>query len=108
MLTCLQKLKVHANCLKVTGAPVVYGPDTSSSSKLTGLLRCDEVLWIGTHVLITGAKNPMKGYQGIVKDVLPGQTTQSVPRIAVQFTHLNPSAPFKTVIVNLNEVVDAK
>ena len=49
-----------------------------------------------------------KSNEGIVKDVLPGQTMQSMPRIAVQFIHLNPSAPFKTVIVNLNEVVDAK
>ena len=99
---------MHANCLKVTGTPVVYGSDTSGSSKLTGLLQRDKVPWIGMHVLITGAKNPMKGYQGIVKDVLPGQMTQSMPQIAIQLTHLNPSAPFKTVIVNLNEVVDAK
>ena len=62
MLTCLQKLEVHVNCLKVTGTPVVYGSDTSDSSKLTGLLQHDKVLWIGTHVLITGAKNLMKGY----------------------------------------------
>ena len=60
------------------------------------------------HVLITGAKNPIKSYQGIVKDVLPGQTMQSMPWIAVQFIHLNPSAPFKTAIANLNKVVDAK
>ena len=88
--------------------PVVYESDTSGSSKLTGLLRCNEVPWISMHVLITGAKNLMKGYQGIVKDVLPGQMMQSMPWIAVQFIHLNPSASFKTVIVNLNEVVDAK
>jgi hypothetical protein len=50
----------------------------------------------------------MKGYRGIVKDVLCGQTTKSGLRIAVQITHLDPVAPFKTVIVDFDEVVDAK
>ena len=99
---------MHANCLKITDAASVYGRNIPSSSKWAGLMEHDNVGWIGTSVLVTGTGNPMRGYRGIVKDVLCGQTTKSGLRIAVQFTHMDPAAPFKTVIVDFDEIVDAK
>jgi hypothetical protein len=108
MLISLQVNQVHVNCLKITDAASVYGRNIPRSNKWAGLMEHNDVHWIGTNVLITGKGNPMKGYQGIIKDVLCGQTTKSRLRIAVQFTHLNPAAPFKTVLVDFDEVVDAK
>ena len=79
---------------------------TSSSSKADdSLSKADSVPWIGTYVIITKLGNPRKGYVGVVKDVLPGQDTASGLRIAIQLQHLDPSAPFKTTIVDHDDVV---
>jgi hypothetical protein len=66
------------------------------------------VPWIGTHVIITKFGSPLKGYVGIIKDVLHGQDTASGLKMAIQLVHLDPSAPFKTTVVNYNDVVEQK
>jgi hypothetical protein len=63
------------------------------------------VPWIGTYVIITKLGNTRKGYVGIVKDVLRGQDTASGLKIAIQLQHLDPSAPFKTTILDHDDVV---
>ena len=64
--------------------------------------------WINTHVIITKLGSPLKGYVGIVKDVLRGQDTASSLKIAIQLTHLDPSAPFKKVNVDYDDVVEQR
>ena len=64
--------------------------------------------WINTYVIITKLRSPHKGYVGIVKDVLCGQDTASGLKIAIQLVHLDPSAPFKTVIFDYDDVVEKR
>ena len=62
--------------------------------------------WIGTRVIITKLGNALKGYVGVVKDVLRGQDTASGLKIALQLTHLDPSSPFQTTVVDYDDVVE--
>ena len=52
--------------------------------------------------------SPLKGYVAVVKDVLHGQDTLSGLKTFVQLLHLDPSAPFKTAIVDYDDVVEQK
>jgi hypothetical protein len=78
------------------------------SSADNSLLKADRVPWIGTNVIVTKLGSPLKGYVGIVKDVLRGQDTASGLRIAIQLVHNNPSSPFKTTVVDHDGVVEQK
>ena len=49
----------------------------------------------------------MKSYRAIVKDVLPLQDTSSGLKITAQFTHVNPAHPFKTEVLDYDDVVEA-
>lgn len=64
--------------------------------------------WIGVHVIITKLGSPLKGYVGVVKDVLCGQDTASGLRIFIQLTHLDPSSPFRTAVVDYDDVVEER
>ena len=55
------------------------------------LSKADSVPWIGTHVIIMKIGHPLKGYVGIVTDVLCGQDTASSLKITIQLAHHNPS-----------------
>ena len=68
------------------------------------LSKADSVPWIGTKVIITKHGSPLKGYVAVVKDVLRSQDTLSGLRTFVQLLHLDPSAPFKTAIVNYDDI----
>jgi hypothetical protein len=72
------------------------------------LSKADRVPWIGTHVIITKVGHPLKGCSGVVKDVLPGQDTASGLKIFVQLTHYNPSAPYMSIHVDYDDVVEKK
>jgi hypothetical protein len=50
----------------------------------------------------------MKGYQGIVKTVLCKQPTKSGLRIVAQLAHLDSSCPYKTVVLNYDDVIEAQ
>ena len=43
---------------------------------------------------------------GIVKDVLHGQDTASGLKLAIQLAHLDPSAPFRTTVIDYDDVVE--
>ena len=64
--------------------------------------------WINTHVIITALGSPLKGYVGVVTDVLPGQDTVSGLRIAVQLAHYDPSSPFKKMTFDYDDVVEER
>jgi hypothetical protein len=66
------------------------------------------VPWIGTYVIITKLGSPLKGYVGTVKDVFRGQHTASGLKVALQLVHLDPSAPFKTIVVDYDDVVEQR
>jgi len=66
------------------------------------------VPWISTEVIITKLGSPLKGYVGIVKDVLRGQDTATGLKIVVQLTHLDPSSPFRTTVVDYDDVVEKR
>lgn len=50
----------------------------------------------------------MKGYQGIVQTVLCGQLTESGLRVVARLTHLNPSSPYKTMVLNYDDVIEVQ
>jgi hypothetical protein len=91
--------------LKLTTVPFLH-TSTSSSKVDDSLSKADGVPWIGTHVIITKLGNALKGYVGVVKDVLRGQDTASGLKIAIQLTHLDPSSPFQTTVVDYDDVVE--
>jgi hypothetical protein len=94
------------NWLKLTTVPFFH---TSSTSKADDTLsRADRVPWIGTNVIITKLGSPIKGYVGVVKDVVCGQDTASGLMIDIQLTHLNPSSPFQRTIVDYDDVVEQR
>jgi hypothetical protein len=72
------------------------------------LSKADSVPWIGTNVIVTKLGSPYKGYVGVVKDVLRGQDTASGLKILIQLAHLDPSSPFKTTVVDYDDVVEQR
>ena len=72
------------------------------------LYKADRVPWIGTNVIITKLGSPIKGYVGVVKDVLRGQDTASGLKIDIQLAHLDPSSPFRRTIVDYDDVVEER
>jgi ribosomal protein L24 len=102
----LQLYDFHVNWLKLTAVPFLH---TSSTCKADdSLSKRDSVPWIGTYVIITKIGSPLKGYVGIVKDVIRGQDTASGLKIAVQMTHLEPSSPFRTAIVDHDDLIEQR
>ena len=72
------------------------------------LSKADTVPWISTNVIITKLGSPFKGYAGVVKDVVCGQDTATGLKIVVQLTHLDPSSPFRTTVVDYDDVVEQR
>jgi hypothetical protein len=66
----------------------------------------ERVPWIKTEVVVCKVKHPMKSYRAIIKDVLPLQDTLSGLRITAQFTHMNSAHPFKTEVLDYDDVVE--
>ncbi|KAF8809874.1 hypothetical protein BYT27DRAFT_7077528, partial [Phlegmacium glaucopus] len=96
-------LEVHVNLLKIGAASYPPTPQTMGS---TGhFFKVNQNPWLNVHVMVVKS-GPHKGYQAVVKNILPGQTTFSKPRLEIQFLHLDPSSPFKRVIVDYDDVVE--
>ena len=82
---------------------------TSSTLKADdSLSKADRVPWIGTNVIVTKLGSPIKGYVGVVKDVLRGQDTASGLKIDIQLAHLDPLSPFRRTIVDYDDVVEQR
>ena len=106
----MQKFQVHINWLKVTSTPFLHASQPLSPSEGTDINRLmwfDQVPWIGTTVLVAKTKHALKGCHGIVKNVLRGQETSSGLRVAIQLSSWNPACPFKTVVLDYDDVVEA-
>jgi hypothetical protein len=90
----------------LTTVPFLHASSTSKADD--SLSKADSVPWIGTRVVITKPRSPLKGYVGVVKDVLRGQDTTSSLKIIIQLAHLDPSSPFRTTIVDYDDVVEQR
>jgi hypothetical protein len=102
----LQRHEFHVNWLKLTTVPFLH---TSSILKADdSLFKADSVPWIGTRVIITKLGSPLKGYVGVVKDVLRGQDTSSGLKIALQLDHFDSSSPFKKLVIDYDDVVEQR
>jgi hypothetical protein len=87
-------------------APFFHSSSTPKADD--SLSKADIVPWTGTEVIITKVGNPFKGYMGVVKDVLRGQDTASGLKILLQLAHLDPSSPFRTLVVDYDDVVEKR
>ncbi len=97
--------EVHANVLRLTAVPHVLGKHRGDANVIP---RAEKVPWIGVEVIIIGA-HAQKGYLGIIKNVLCNQSTSSGIRVVMQITSpLVASAPFMHVVVDYNQVVEAR
>jgi hypothetical protein len=50
----------------------------------------------------------MKGYRGVIKNVICKQPTNSGLRVVAQLAHLDPSCPYKVVVLDYDDIVEAK
>lgn len=107
MLICLQHNDIHINWLKLVDVPLSHTPQSLPSTS-DRVMRHERVPWIGTNVIITKAGHPLKGNPAVVKDVLCSQQTASGLRVAAQITSFDPSRPFKTVVLDYDDVVEAR
>jgi len=91
--------------LKIGVTPYPPTPHTLGS---TGhFFKANQDPWVNVHVMVVKS-GPHKGYRAVIKNVLPGQATFSKPRLEIQFLHLDPSSPFKTVIVDYDDVIESR
>ena len=105
LISLYQPHDMHINWLKVIALQLIGQPSTSSSTPID--LRREQVPWINTEVIVCKAIHPLKGYRAIVKDVQRLQNTLSGLKITAQFTHLNSANPFKTEVLDYDDVVEA-
>jgi ribosomal protein L24 len=123
LISLYQEHEVHINWVKVIDPPLTFTKQQSTQST-SGSTPVDPLIthptrplasnpsaverapWIKTEVIVCKVKHPMKGYRAIIKDVLPLQDTLSGLRITAQFTHINPAHPFKTEVLDYDDVVE--
>lgn len=92
--------------MKSTDVPFFHA---SSEVKTNDFLsKADSVPWIDTYVIITKLGSPFKGYTGNVKNVLCSQDTASGLKIVLQLAHYEPSSPFKTIVLDYDDVVEER
>ena len=65
----------------------------------------DLVPWINTEVVIIAERHALKTYRGIILDVLCNQETPSGLRVQIHLASLDPNSPFKTVLLDYDDVV---
>jgi hypothetical protein len=69
--------------------------------------RSERVPWINLEIKIA-YDHALKGYSGIVVDVLYNQSTPSGLRVVIQITALVSNAPFRRITVDYDHVVEAR
>ena len=105
LISLHQEHQIHINWVKVIDLPLSFMMQQSMSSSTPQ--KHEQIPWIKTEVIVCKVKHPMKGYRVIVKDVLLLQDTLSGLRITAQFIHLNPAHPFRTEILDYDDIVEA-
>jgi hypothetical protein len=100
-----QSIEVYVNCLKAATPPFLHAQSSSGSGQR---LWNDPIPWIGITILVSKSGHTMKGYRGIVKTVLCKQPTKSSLSVVAQLAHLDSSCPYKTVVLDYDDVIEAK
>jgi len=75
---------------------------------LNDVPRSDKVPWINTEIIIVKTGSPMRTFPGVVTDVLCNQATSSGLKVEVQLTILEAVGPFRRVILDYDDVVEAR
>jgi hypothetical protein len=88
--------------LKITSEPFLHTPAVPNVEPS----RANRVPWIGTTVILTKFGHPWKGYDTIVKNVLARQPTASGLRVEIKLSHLTFASPFKTEIVDYDDILE--
>jgi hypothetical protein len=99
-----QVFETHVNLLKRTTTPFVLGRRPKDEGPV---LRLERAPWINTEIIIS-ERHTLRTYQGIVKDVLHGQSTPSGLRVAVQMTINGLSMSHGCLILDYDSVVEAR
>jgi len=90
--------------VKVTSAPFLHTLAAPHSNVEPS--RANRIPWIGTTVILTKYGHPWKGYDTVVKNVLARQPTVSGLKVEIQLSHLNFASPFKTAIVDYDDIIE--
>ena len=99
-----QTFDVHINLLKCVVAPFALGTQQSHPQRS---IPSDKVPWLNTEIIIT-ERHAWKEYRGIILDVLCNQQTASSLRVQVQLTSLNLNTPFPRILLDYDDVVEAR
>jgi len=91
--------------LRVTSVPFLHAPAEPHSS--VEQFRANRVPWIGASVYLTKFGHPWKGYIAEVKNVLARQPTASGLKVEIKLSHLDFASPFKTMVVDYDDVFEA-
>lgn len=99
-----QRFDAQVNLLKPIDEPFSFATQSPSLR----IPPSDPIPWIGAEVVIVQPKHALKGYQGVVKDVMCNQATPSGLRVQIQLTALCSAAPFERLTLDYEAVVEAK
>ena len=100
----LQTFQVNIILLKHSDVPTLLGQHPKHAGAISS---SEQVPWINLEIIITHG-HPMKGYPGVIKDVLCNQRTPSGLQVVVQITSLDSTAPFKHITLDYDHVVEAR
>ncbi|KAF8232253.1 hypothetical protein L208DRAFT_1273050 [Tricholoma matsutake] len=118
LINLYQGHHIHINWVKVIDLPLTFTKQqsTSSSTLADSLIAhptypfasdpSEGMPWIKMEVVVCKVKYPMKGYHANVKDILPLQDNLSGLRITTQFTHIDPAHPFRTEVLDYDDIVE--
>jgi hypothetical protein len=104
MLISRQRIDVHINWVKVSSAPFLHTPAAPHLNVEPS--RSNRIPWIGTTVILTKYGHPWKGRDTVVKNVLARQPTASGLKVEIRSLHIDFASPFKTVIVDYDDIVE--
>jgi hypothetical protein len=100
-----QTFQVSQNLLKHSHVPLVLGLHPKHAGTIP---RSERVPWLNLEIIVTAPGHPMKGYPGVIKDVLCNQRTPSGLRVVVQITSLDATAPFRCINLDYDHVLEAR
>jgi hypothetical protein len=101
-LTYSQSFEEHLNLLKISDVPHILSVPPEKMGPI--IPRSDPVPWLNMEVLIVD-RHPLKGWKAIIKDVLCNQATTSGLKVVISY---EASIPFKTYVLDYDNVVDAR
>ena len=90
--------------MKVTSAPFLHTLAAPQSNVEPS--QANRIPWLGTTVILTKHGHSWKGYDTVVKNILARQPTASGLKVEIQLLHIDFSSPFKTIVVDYDDIVE--